>query len=188
MKSTTAWLPNRSDTIAAMKAVALLAFASVVLAQAPTAGPHLSDDEIAIYRTYLETVAKKATVHLGNRTAAITGSLDQPCLTNFGITIPEAANHAGSGFDSALIKGLKVQLVDADAQKGIVAATKDAKEASSTALYTLSPVAFDKDHQHAAMQYAIFCGDRCSNRALLIFEKVKGQWRWTGRFCGRVTL
>jgi hypothetical protein len=160
--------------------------ASVVLAQAPAPNPRLSDDEVAIYKSYLETVAKETTIHLGNRAVAITGSRDQPCLKNYSIVIPESANQAGGSFDATFVKELKVELVDADAQRAKVAAAKDAKGASEAALYTLSSIAFNKDRTHAAIQYGIFCGKDCSNSAILIFEKVKGEWRWTGRFCGRL--
>lgn len=167
-----------------MRAVVFAAIASVVLAQAPAPNPRLSDDEVAIYRAYLETVAKKSTIHLGNRTVAIAPLRNQPCLTSVGIVIPESMG--SGGFDSAVLNDLKIELVEAEAQREKVKAAKDAKAASEAALYTLSAIAFDKDRRHAAVQYSIVCGEGCSNSAILIFEKVKDKWRWTGRFCGRL--
>jgi hypothetical protein len=165
--------------------VALAAVTAVCLAQAPAPNPRLSDDEVAIYRAYLETVAKKTKIHLGNRTVAIAPLRNQPCLTSVGITIPESVG--SGGFDAAVLNDLKIELVDADAQREKVRSAKDQKAASEAALYTLSSIAFDKDRRHAAMQYSIACGGSCSNSAILIFEKVKDKWRWTGRFCGRLS-
>ena len=59
------------------------------------------------------------------------------------------------------------------------------KAASDASFYTLSQIAFDKGHRYAALQYTIYCGEKCGNSSILIFEKVKGKWQWTGRFCGR---
>lgn len=160
--------------------VALAAVSALSWAQAPAAGPRLSTDEVEIYREYLKTVAKSK-IHLGNRTAPVAGSKTPECLTSAGITFP--ANPNSSPLDAALVKDLKIELVDLDAQRQLVLAAKTPKAASAVALYTLSPIAFDKDRRRAAMQYAIFCGGSCSSSAILIFEKVKGQWRWTGRFC-----
>jgi hypothetical protein len=160
--------------------VVLAAVTALCSAQAPTPNPRLSDDEVAIYREYLKTVAK-TTIHLGNRTMPVAGSKNPQCLTSAGIAFPATPNI--NPLDADVVKGLKIELVDSDAQRQLVVAAKTPKAASALALYTLSPIAFDKDRRRAAMQYAVFCGGSCSTSAILIFEKVKDQWRWTGRFC-----
>ncbi len=106
-------------------------------------------------------------------------------------------------FDASLIKDLDdVEFVDAEAQRASVRAKdpkrlppgltpeemdRAAKAASDASLYTLSRIGFDKAHRYAALQYTIYCGEKCGNSSILIFEKVKGKWQWTGRFCGRLT-
>jgi hypothetical protein len=182
--------------------VAAILMSALCMAQSPP-GTRLSDDEVAIYGAYLKPLAKnsKATIHLANRPVAISGAKDQRCITSNGIVFP-GDGAAGEAFDAALIKGLDdVELVDAEAQKAIVRAndpkrlpagfndeqrTRAAKAASDASLYTLSRIGFDKAHRFAALQYTIYCGEKCGNIEILIFEKVKGKWQWTGRFCGRL--
>ena len=61
---------------------------------------------------------------------------------------------------------------------------KDAVEnAFSTALFSISEIAFDKDRQFAVVSYRFWCGSLCGHGATLVFQKIKGEWRNANRNC-----
>jgi len=51
-------------------------------------------------------------------------------------------------------------------------------------LFSVSEIAFDQQHNHAAVSYSFWCGSLCGNGATVIFEKIDGQWKKTNRNCG----
>lgn len=65
---------------------------------------------------------------------------------------------------------------------------KSAKEAVSdafdTGLFSISEIAFDKEHRHAAVKYGLYCGFLCGHGKTLIFEKVGANWRKRDSNCG----
>lgn len=56
--------------------------------------------------------------------------------------------------------------------------------AFATALFSMSEIAFDRGRSHAVVSYHFWCGSLCGNGATLIFQKVDGEWKKTGRNCG----
>jgi hypothetical protein len=61
---------------------------------------------------------------------------------------------------------------------------KIAVDAGFTAgLLTLSEVAFDKKHQHAAMSFSFVCGGLCGHGGTIVFKKENGKWKESKRQC-----
>jgi hypothetical protein len=58
------------------------------------------------------------------------------------------------------------------------------RDAFATGLFSVSEIAFDKEHQHALVSYGFYCGSLCGNGATVIFEKVGDVWKKTDRMCG----
>jgi hypothetical protein len=58
------------------------------------------------------------------------------------------------------------------------------ESAFSTGLFSLSEIAFDNGHRHAAVSYRFWCGSLCGQGATLVFEKVGDEWKKTDRNCG----
>jgi hypothetical protein len=56
--------------------------------------------------------------------------------------------------------------------------------AYSTALFSLSEIAFDKKNRHAVVSYSYWCGALCGNGSTLVFEKVGSSWKKMDRHCG----
>jgi len=58
------------------------------------------------------------------------------------------------------------------------------RNAFATGLFSMSEIAFDKDHHHAVVSYSFWCGFLCGHGKTVVFEKVNGMWRNTNRNCG----
>jgi hypothetical protein len=58
------------------------------------------------------------------------------------------------------------------------------RKAYSTALFSLSEIAFDREQRHAAVSYSFWCGGLCGHGYTLIFEKIGNGWKKTDRHCG----
>jgi hypothetical protein len=90
-----------------------------------------------------------------------------------------------------------MKLVDPRVQSGIVRSNdpsntirdgkpvKDAVEAAfASGLFSMSEIAFDKEHHFAVVRYSFWCGSLCGHGSTLVFEKVNGEWRNANRLCG----
>jgi hypothetical protein len=65
--------------------------------------------------------------------------------------------------------------------KSVDAAVEDA---FATGLFSMSEIAFDREHHHAVVSYRFWCGLLCGDGATLVFEKVGEDWKRTNRNCG----
>ena len=61
---------------------------------------------------------------------------------------------------------------------------KAVNEAFATGLFSMSEIAFDKDHRFGVVSYHFWCGFLCGNGSTVVFEKVDGEWREADRKCG----
>jgi hypothetical protein len=164
----------------------------------------LSADEVAIYKAVLRTYSGDKDVNLN--VAVTTYPLD-PNAPNTGFERSECLNgvqlenlsSASSSYhelpaDVLPFKGMR--LVDPKKQARIVhsndpSATirkgepvKDAVVAAfSTGLFSMSEIAFDKEHHFAAVRYSFWCGVLCAHGRTLVFENVNGEWRNANRNC-----
>jgi hypothetical protein len=56
-------------------------------------------------------------------------------------------------------------------------------DAFGTALFSMSEIAFDKDHHLAVVSYHFWCGSLCGNGSTIVFKKINGTWE-KSRDCG----
>jgi len=57
-------------------------------------------------------------------------------------------------------------------------------DAFATGLFSVSEVAFDKQHRRALVMYTFVCGSLCGSGRTWQFEKVNGVWKKTDHVCG----
>jgi hypothetical protein len=57
-------------------------------------------------------------------------------------------------------------------------------DAFATALFSMSEIAFDKEHHFGVVSYFFRCGSLCGNGSTIVFEKVDGVWKNANRNCG----
>ena len=89
-----------------------------------------------------------------------------------------------------------MKLVDADKQAKLVHSNDPSRtiskgrsvesavtQAFESALFSMSEIAFDKEHRYAALSYHFWCGGLCGNGASVVLEKVDGEWKTTDRAC-----
>jgi hypothetical protein len=188
-----------------------LAVSLNTLAQESSPKPTISDaplttEQIAVYRAVLSEYTKgSATVlNLANITEPLDGS-DVTCLIGFYIAVKKQTPPLIHRIGPALIVNMKIALVDPERQHQAVRdndpdnlirkATDDhqkitdeqldksLKSAFDSGLFTLSEIAFDKDHHRAAVSYNFLCGRLCGNGHTLTLRKVANHWQVTRR-CG----
>jgi len=61
------------------------------------------------------------------------------------------------------------------------------KSAFDTGLFTLSEIAFDRDHRRAVLSYSFVCGRLCGNGNTLVLRKVGHNWKVLKRRGGWVS-
>jgi hypothetical protein len=155
---------------------------------------------VAIYRGILErwNSNSRSLLNLSNATFPIDRDLpDCGCLK--GIESQSIANavHSFHILTRDVLGGENVRLVDAVKQAVIVRGNDPSNSirggksvetavngAFSTGLFSLSEIAFDKEHRHALVSYSFVCGSLCGSGGVWIFEKVDGVWKKSERVCG----
>jgi hypothetical protein len=58
------------------------------------------------------------------------------------------------------------------------------RRAFSTGIFSVSEIAFDKEHRRALLGYRFACGSLCGSGGALLFEKVAGVWKKSDSNCG----
>ncbi len=165
----------------------------------------LSADEIAIYKAVLRTYSGDKDVNLNVAATtypldpnAHTTGFDQPeCLKGVELENLSSASNSYHELPADVLPSKGMRLVDPKSQAIIVRSNdpsntirkgepvKDAVEAAfSTALFSMSEIAFDKGHHFAAVRYSFWCGSLCGHGQTLVFENVNGEWRNANRNCG----
>ena len=164
----------------------------------------LSADEIAVYKAILRTFSgdKDAGLNVSAKTypldpRASTTGFDQPgCLNGIQLDNLSTVSHSYHELPPEVLPSKAVTLVDPKMQARIVHSNdpgntirkgkpvKDAVAAAfTTGLFSMSEIAFDKEHRFAAVRYSFWCGSLCGHGSTLMFEKVNGEWRKV-RDCG----
>lgn len=157
----------------------------------------LSADEIAIYRVVLQQNAPEGSEYLN--VSARTYPLDTPpgeCLQGIEFQNSINASHSFHDLTPNVLSGKNMKLVSPRDHARIVRENDPSKmirkgksvqssveEAFSTALFSLSEIAFDKERNHAVMSYSVWCGSLCGHGYTLIFEKIGNSWRKADRVC-----
>ena len=163
----------------------------------------LSADEIAVYKAVLLYGGDKdASLNVSSKTypldpnAATTG-FDRPeCLNGVQLDNLPTASRSYHELPPEVLPSKAMRIVDPKTQARIVhsndpsntirkgAPVKEAVEfAFTTGLFSVSEIAFDREHRFAAVRYSFWCGSLCGHGSTLVFEKVNGKWR-KARNCG----
>ncbi len=165
----------------------------------------LSADEVEIYRAVLDQYSshEAASLNVSIATyplnpASPTSGLGGPdCLKGIGLESLQDVSHSFHELTPDVLTGKKMTLVDPKRQAKIVhsndpsntirkgQSVKNAVEdAFGTALFSMSEIAFDKEHHFGVVSYHFWCGSLCGNGSTIVFEKVDGVWKNANRNCG----
>jgi len=164
----------------------------------------LSANEVAIYNAVLRQYSdnKDIALNVSQTTYPLDPnspmeSLQADCLKGIHLENLAAVAHSFHQLPADVLPGKGMKLVDPKKQTRIVHSNdpsntipkgkpvKDAVEnAFSTALFSISEIAFDKDREFAVVSYRFWCGSLCGNGSTLVFQKIKGEWRNAKRNCG----
>jgi hypothetical protein len=159
-----------------------------------------SADDVAIYRGILELWKSnpRSLLNVSNRTLPIDRELlDCSCLK--GIDPQNIANaaHSFRFLTGDVLGGRNIRLVDANSQAAIVQSNDPSNSmregesvktavsrAFSTGLFSMSEIAYDKEHRRALVSYSFVCGSLCGSGGVWLFEKVDGVWKKSESVCG----
>jgi hypothetical protein len=165
----------------------------------------LEEHQVAIYRAVLEQYAanERTSLNVSTKTFPLDltfqsrGASDCGCWEGVDIESLSAATHAFHDLPSQALPDKYARLVDAKRQSAIVRANdpertiggrtpaKDAvKNALATGLFSMSEIAFDREHHLAWVSYSFWCGSLCGNGSTLVFEKIGTEWKKANRSCG----
>jgi hypothetical protein len=159
-----------------------------------------SADEVAVYKSILDRWNSKSRspLNVSNRTFPIDRDLsDCGCLKGIGPENIASAAHTFHILTGGVLDGKNIRLVDEDKQALIVQSNDPSKSiregksvetavnsAFSTGLFSVSEIAFDKEHRRALVSYAFVCGSLCGSGGVWLFEKIDGVWRKSEHACG----
>ena len=165
----------------------------------------LSADEVAIYRAVLRhyvpqgaaSLNVSATTYPFDPMDSINHLSKEECLKGIELANLDETAHSFRDLTPEILSGKNMRLVDSSQQRKIVKANDPDKtmrtgksvgnavsDAFSTALFSMSEIAFDKQHRYAVVSYSFWCGSLCGNGSTLVFENFGGEWRKTDRICG----
>jgi len=163
----------------------------------------LGVDEIAIYRAVLGRRLSQGWTSLNVSVttypldATSTGLSNCQCLQGISLESLSPAFRSFHNLTREVLPGKNVRLVDRNRQAATVRANdpdrtmrrgktvEDAvRDAFETGLFSMSEIAFDREHHYAVVSYGYWCGALCGSGATLVFEKIGGQWKRTDRECG----
>lgn len=156
----------------------------------------LSADEVAVYKAVLHQYGSKeaGNLHVSNTTYPLNSDSPASGLTsancsNIQLENLATASHSFHNLPPEVLQGDGMVLVDPKKQAKIVrsndpsdtiAKGKSVKnavtDAFGTALFSMSEIAFDKDHHFAVVSYHFWCGFLCGNGSTIVFEKIDGAW------------
>jgi hypothetical protein len=159
----------------------------------------LTAEQVAVYRAVLADYLKDGddrSLNIANKTEPLDPS---GCIDGRKQTAPSRVLLEIHTLDPSVILGFKVVLVDPDKQTALVKENDPGKlikkvidqheevsdkqledsvdRAFSTGLFTLSEIAFDKEHRRAVVAYSFVCGGLCGHGNTLVLTKVKDKWK-----------
>jgi hypothetical protein len=164
----------------------------------------ISADETAIYKAVLRIYSdnKDTSLNVSDKTypldpaASTTGFAQPGCLNGIQLENLSAVSHSYHELSAEILPSKAMRLVDPKTHAKIVRSNdpsntirkgkpvKDAVAAAfTTGLFSMSEIAFDNEHQFAAVRYSFWCGSLCGHGSTLVFQKVNGEWRKL-RNCG----
>ncbi len=157
-------------------------------------------DELAIYRGILELWNSKSRspLNVSNKTFPIDHDLsDCDCLKGIEPQDIASAAHSFHILTRDVLSGDNIRLVDVDKQVAIIHSNDPSNRiregksvetavngAFSSGLFSVSEIAFDKEHRRALVSYSFVCGSLCGSGGVWLFEKLDGVWKKSERVCG----
>jgi hypothetical protein len=165
----------------------------------------LSTDEVVIYKAILQKNTANDSGILNVSATTVPLNADSPtsglsrdgCLQGIQLENPYAASHSFHELPPEVVTGSKARLVDPKKHAKIARANdpdktiregesvEDAvRNAFASGLFSMSEIAFDKEHHYAVVSYSFWCGRLCGHGATVVFEKLNGVWRNANRNCG----
>jgi hypothetical protein len=163
----------------------------------------LSEDELAIYKAVLQRRLFEGwtSLNVSAKTYPLDATshrseLDCECLQDIYLEESSLAFHSFHRLTRDILPGKRMRLVDPETQAATVRANdpgrtmgektvkQAVRDAFATGLFSLSEIAFDRDHRYAVVSYSFWCGMLCGNGATLVLEKIGGEWKITDRQCG----
>jgi hypothetical protein len=198
---------SKSFTVIASLVISFGAVAQESAPKPKISDAPLSSEQIAVYRAVLADYLKGSqdVLNLAEVTEPFDGA-ESGCLRGLDTGASNRSAPVVHRMDASLVADTKVVLVDPgrqhqrveenDPQKLIRKAIDDhqkltdeqlddsVKSAFASGLFTLSEIAFDKEHRHAAVSYSFVCGGLCGNGDTLLLKKVGQSWKVAKR-CGR---
>ena len=158
----------------------------------------LGADEVAIYTAVLHQWNSNArtSLNLADRTFPLDAT-NCECLKGMEIQSLVSASHSFHSLTRDVFPERSIRLINANEQvttiqnndpsnwigrgKSVENAVNDA---FTNGLFSMSEIAFDRDHRRALVSYSFVCGSLCGNCGTWLFEKVERVWRRTDRVCG----
>jgi hypothetical protein len=165
----------------------------------------LTGEQVSIYRTVLKDYLKGSDGTLN--VSAFTEPLNQSddCVKQMRLESLTASAAAVHRLEQPLVSGTKITLVDPMRQRSTVKENdpqnlmkkviderekvtdeqldQPLKQAFRTGLFTLSEIAFDKEHRRAVVSYSFVCGTLCGHGDTLVLQKIGQNWKIAKR-CG----
>lgn len=184
-----------------MKLVVLFVFAYLAaVAKEPVqqiSKDPLPSEQIAIYKDFLSAFAGEDKDHrfvlnLADTTIPLTISASDRKGCASDVMTNDGRSSAAVHRFPAEMNGTDVRLVDrkhkisdpSDAIRHGAPVENAVVGGFSSAIFTLSEIAFDQRHQTAAFSYSFVCGRLCGRGGLVIYELRDGEWKRSKRECG----
>lgn len=158
----------------------------------------LSADEVAVYRVVLHRWNSDArtSLNVSDRTFPLDAVSPRSSISNcecarsLEVQSLVGASHSIHALTPAVFPERNIRLVDADTQFTTIqhndphngmARGKSVENAVDDAfvsgLFSMSEIAFDRDHRQALVSYSFVCGSLCGSGGTWLLEKVDGVWR-----------
>lgn len=189
----------------------LVVISLAAVAQESAPKPRVSDapltsEQIAVYRAVLGVYLKGSdrVLNLANVTEPLDGA-DTACVRGLDAGVVKGSASIVHRIAPAIVANTKIVLVDSDRQQATIKENdpqnlmrkaiddhqkiteeqldQSIKSAFDTGLFTLSEIAFDREHRRAAAGYSFVCGGLCGNGNTLVLKKVGHSWK-VARRCG----
>ena len=159
----------------------------------------LGEDEIAIYRAVIQQWDSNSgkRLNVSNRTfPLVDDQTDCRCLKGIDLESLTTAAYSFHALTRDILPPKIARLVDANTQAGQVAKNDPdtripgssvnaaVDRALDSGLFSLSEIAFDKEHRRGLVGYSFVCGSLCGNGGVWLFEKVNGVWKKSEHVCG----
>ena len=127
----------------------------------------------------------------------MSGLSDSDCLKGIKLENLIPASHSYHALPPDVLVGKGMTLVDPSRQTKVVRSNDPSntirkgksvesavQDAFANGLFSMSEIAFDKEHHFAVVSYRFCCGSLCGNGSTQVFEKIKGEWKNANRNCG----